>query len=166
MTNWGFDEGTYDDGNQGNDSELTGPKALRQAYEAIKKQNDELNQRLTGFLEEQQKQKMATVFESLGVPGAQTAYQGPADPQKAKEWVDSMRALFGGNQGGTPAVADDPSAAVQPSLPASMQAQFERFTQAGANGTPVGNIEAVQASIGDASKTSDIIAAFQRLNQM
>lgn len=165
MTNWGFDNDTYNDGSQGDGNEANGPKALRQAYEAMKQQNAELSQKLTSFLEEQQKEKMATVFESLGVPGAQAAYQGPADPQKAKEWVDSMKSLFGGNQGGNPNVADNQPAAA-PALPASMQAQFERFTEAGQNGNPTGNFEAAQASVGDASSTSDIIAAMNRLQQM
>lgn len=158
MTNWGY-EGN-DDANLGNGTEGNGPKALRDAYEAMKKQNDELNQKLTSFLEEQQAAKMATVFESLGVPGAQAAYQGPNDPQKAKEWVESMRSVFG-NPGGTPPVVEQP---VTPALPASMQAQFERMTEAGQQGVPVGGFEAAQASINDASTSADIIAAFQRMN--
>lgn len=158
MTNWGY-EGN-DDANLGNGTEGNGPKALRDAYEAMKKQNDELNQKLTSFLEEQQAAKMATVFESLGVPGAQAAYQGPNDPQKAKEWVESMRSVFG-NPGGTPPVVEQP---VTPALPVSMQAQFERMTEAGQQGVPVGGFEAAQASINDASTSADIIAAFQRMN--
>lgn len=158
MTNWGY-EGN-DDGNLGNSTEANGPKALRDAYEAMKRQNDELNQKLTSFLEEQQTAKMATVFESLGVPGAASLYQGPADPQKAKEWVDSMRSAFGGTQGGTPPVVEQ----AVPALPASMQAQFERMSEAGQAGTPVGGFEAAQAGINDASTSADIIAAFQRMN--
>lgn len=165
MTNWGFDNDEYNTDGQGNDSELNGPKALRDAYSAMKKQNEELNAKLTSFLEDQQRQKMAVVFESLGVPGAQSAYQGPADPEKAKEWVNSMKSLFGGNQGGTPAVTDNQPAAA-PTLPASMQAQFERFTEAGQNGTPAGSFEAAQGAVGDASSTQDIIAAFDRMNRM
>lgn len=159
MTNWGY-EGN-DGANLGNNTELNGPKGLRDAYEAMKKQNDELNQKLTSFLEEQQAAKMATVFESLGVPGAASLYQGPADPAKAKEWVDTMRSTFGGTQGGTPPVVEQP---VTPALPASMQAQFERMTEAGQQGVPVGGFEAAQASINDASTSADIIAAFQRMN--
>lgn len=161
MTNWGY-EGNDGTG-QGNDNELNGPKALRDAYEAMKKQNEELNQKLTSFLEEQQAAKMATVFESLGVPGAASLYQGPADPQKAKEWVDTMRSTFGGNQGGTPPTVEAQQEVV-PQLPASMQAQFERFVEAGQTGTPVGGFEAAQAGINGASSTDEIIAAFQRMN--
>lgn len=159
MTNWGY-EGNDGTG-QGNDNELNGPKALRDAYEAMKRQNEELNQKLTSFLEEQAAAKMATVFESLGVPGAQAVYQGPNDPQKAKEWVETMRSTFGGQQGGTPPVVEEP---VVPTLPPSMQAQFERMTEAGQVGVPAGNFEAAQASINDASTSADIIAAFQRMN--
>lgn len=156
MTNWGFeDDGALD---LGNGNEATGPKALRDAYEAMKKQNDELNQKLTSFLEEQAEQKMATVFESLGVPGAQAAYQGPNDPQKAKEWVDTMRSVFGGGQ--PQQVAEQPA---PPTLPPSMQAQLERMTQAGSEGVPVGNFEAAQAAINDASDPQALINAFKNM---
>lgn len=156
MTNWGFEDDNVLD--LGNSNEATGPKALRDAYEAMKKQNEELNQRLTSFLEEQAQQKMATVFESLGVPGAQAAYQGPNDPQKAKEWVDQMRSVFGGGQ--PQQVAEQPA---PPTLPPSMQAQFERMTQAGSEGVPVGNFEAAQAAINDASDPQALINAFKNM---
>lgn len=156
MTNWGFEDDSVLD--LGNSSEATGPKALRDAYEAMKKQNEELNQKLTSFLEEQTQQKMATVFESLGVPGAQAAYQGPNDPQKAKEWVDQMRSVFGGGQ--PQQVAEQPA---PPTLPPSMQAQFERMTQAGSEGVPVGNFEAAQAAINDASDPQALINAFKNM---
>lgn len=154
MTNWGFDDNGVSD--LGNGSEATGPKALRDAYEAMKRQNDELNQKLTSFLEEQQAAKMATVFESLGVPGAQAAYQGPNDPQKAKEWVDQMRSVFGGGQ--PQQAAEQPS---PPTLPPSMQAQFERMSQAGSEGVPVGNVEAAQAAVNDANDLQGLLNAFQ-----
>jgi len=155
MSNWGFDNDDVND--LGNSTEATGPKALRDAYETMKRQNDELNQKLTSFLEEQAASKMATVFESLGVPGAQAAYQGPNDPQKAAEWVESMRSVFGGGQP-QQAAAEQPT---QPTLPPSMQAQYERLSQAGIEGTPVGNFEAAQAAVNDATSTEAIIAAFQ-----
>jgi hypothetical protein len=165
MSNWGFDDN--DDNSQaGNDSELSGPKALRSAYEAMKKQNDELNQKLTSFLEEQNKAKLASVFENLGIPGATAVYQGPADPKAAEEWAKSMQAVFNtSNQGGTPPVAEAQQSA-EPTLPASMQAQFERMSEAGQGGNPTGNFDAANAAIGDASSNADIIAAFDRLNRM
>ena len=154
MTNWGYDDN--DANGLDNSNEASGPKALRDAYEAMKKQNEELNQKLTSFLEEQNQQKMATVFESLGVPGAQAAYQGPNDPQKAKEWVESMRSVFGGGQ--PQQAAEQPAT---PTLPPSMQAQFERMTQAGTDGVPVGNFEAAQAAVNDANDLQGLINAFQ-----
>lgn len=164
MTNWGFEENDTD--NLGNDTELSGPKALRDYAAALKKQNDELAAKLTSFLEDQNKQKVQTVFENLGIPGAASVYQGPADPKAAEEWAKSMQQVFGaGTPGGTPPVAVEQNAP-EPALPASMQAQFQRMTEAGQQGTPVGNVEAAQASIGDASNTNDIIAAFQRMQRM
>lgn len=158
MTNWGYEND--DTANLGNSTDNGGPKALRDAYEAMKKQNEELNQKLTSFLEEQQRSKMAQVFESLGVPGAQDAYQGPADPQKAAEWVESMKQVFGG--GAAPVAAAEQPAS--PTLPPSMQAQFERMSQAGSEGTPLGNVEAAQAAINDATSVEALKAAFRNMH--
>lgn len=166
MTNWGFDENDND--GLGND-EPNGPKALRDAYASLKKQNDDLNAKLTNFLEREEKQRVASVFENLGIPGAASVYQGPADPKAAEEWAKSMQQVFGGNQGGTPPVADVPPVtdqAAPPALPPSMQAQFDRFNQAGQDGTPAGNFEAAQGALGNASNIQDIIAAMERAQRM
>lgn len=156
MSNWVFEDN--DAANLGNGNEANGPKALRDAYEAMKKQNEELNQKLTSFLEEQTRSKMATVFESLGVPGAQDVYQGPADPEKAKAWVESMRGVFGG---AAPAAAEQ---STQPKLPESMQAQFERLSQAGNDGAALGNVEAAQAAVNDANDVQALINSFKNLH--
>lgn len=164
MTNWGFDES--DNGSNGlGDDELNGPKALRDYVKKLQAQNEDLNTKLTSFLEDQAKSKLTSVFENLGIPDAAKVYQGPADPEKAKEWAESMKAVFGSNtQGGTPPVTDE--VAAEPTLPASMQAQFQRMTEAGQNGTATGNMEAAQTSIGNATSSADLIAAFDRLNRM
>ena len=156
MSEWGF-ENNDGGANLGNNSDANGPKALRDAYEAMKKQNEELSQQLTSFLEEQRTAKMAQVFESLGVPGAQAVYQGPADPEKAKAWVESMRGVFGG---AAPQAAEQSQ---QSRLPESMQAQFERLSQAGNDGAALGNVEAAQAAVNDANDPKALIAAFQNL---
>lgn len=158
MSNWGFD----DEGNAidlGNDTEVDGPKALRDAYKSQKKQLDDLTQKLTSFMEREEKQQMATVFESLGAPGAQSVYQGPNDPQKAKEWVESMRSVFGGGQPQQAAVEQP----ITPTLPPSMQSQFERLSQAGNEGVPVGNVEAAQAAVNDATDIQGLINSFQNM---
>jgi hypothetical protein len=157
MTNWGFEDDSNNAG-LGNSTEANGPKALREAYEAMKKQNDELNQKLTSFLEQQQREQMAKVFESLGVPQAANAYDGPADPEKAKAWVESMRSVFGG---AAPAAAEQ---STQPKLPESMQAQFERMSQAGAGQDALGNVEAAQAAVNDANDVQGIINSFRNLH--
>lgn len=155
---WGYEEDTNgaDLGITSND----GPKALRDAYAAMKKQNDDLNAKLTGFIEAQEKQKLATVFTSLGAPGAEALYNGDADPEKAKAWVESMRGVFGGNnaQGAAP-VAD--SAPAAPALTPDAQEQYQRMTEAGQNGAPIGGFEAAQAAVNDATDLTSLIAGFQ-----
>ena len=54
--NWGYED------NAGQGENLDGPKALRDAYSALKKQNEDLNSKLTSFLEREEKQRVATVF--------------------------------------------------------------------------------------------------------
>ena len=157
MTDWGNDESNAY--GLGNDTELNGPKALRDAYNSQKAQLDELTQKLTGFMEREEKAQMATVFESLGVPGAQAVYQGPNDPQKAKEWAESMRSVFGGGQP-QQAATEQP---ITPTLPPSMQAQYERLSQAGQDGVPVGNVEAAQAAVNDATDVNALINSFKNL---
>ena len=156
MSEWGFEN---DNAGQGN-NEPEGPKALRDAYNKQKQQLDDLTQKLTSFMEREEKQKMASVFESLGVPGAQAVYQGEADPEKAKAWVESMRGVFGNGQ--PPAV--EPQQATEPKLPPSMQAQFERMSQAGSDGHPLGNVEAAQAAVNDATDLQGLINSFKQMN--
>lgn len=156
MSEWGFEN---ENEGQGNDNP-TGPKALRDYAAELKRQNEELSAKLTSFLEDQQKQKMATVFESLGVPGAQSVYKGEADPEKAKAWVESMRSVFGGQ----PPAAEPQQQATEPKLPPSMQAQYERLSQAGSDGQPLGNVEAAQAAVNDANDPQALINAFKQMN--
>ena len=157
MTNWGYGD-ENNDSQAGEENELTGPKALRDAYKSLKAQNDELNAKLTGFLEDQRKQKMGQVFESLGVPGAASLYQGDADPEKAKAWVETMRATFGGTaQGVTPT----PSA---PALSPDQQHQLQQMTEAGQHGTPQGNMDAAAAALGSATDLNSILAAMANIN--
>ena len=152
---WGYE----DNDNAGQDNNnLDGPKALREAYAALKKQNEETTAMVRELLNEKKTSQLAAVFDTLGVPGAASVYQGDADPEKAKAWVESMRGVFGGNtQGSTPPVADQ-----TPALDAQTQQQFERMTEAGQSGTPMGNAEAAHAAVGNAQNIEDLIAAFQR----
>lgn len=158
MTNWGYDDN--DNANLGNDTELEGPKALREAYAALKKQNEETTAMVRELLEEKKSAQLATVFDSLGIPGAAKVYQGPADPEKAREWAQSMQAVFGGNQGGNPGVAEQQQEQ-PPALAQDQQAQFQRMTEAGQQGTPMGNLDAAYAAVGDATDINSLIAGFQ-----
>lgn len=159
MTQWGYEDN--DSADQDNDNELDGPKALRDAYKSLRKQQDESNAMIRELLNEKKQAQLASVFESLGVPGAASVYQGDADPEKAKAWVQSMQATFGGNtQGSNPAsVADS-----VPAISADDQARLQRMTEAGQAGTPMGAMDAAYAAVGDAKSNDDLVAMFQRLN--
>lgn len=149
---WGYDSNDGLDENQ-----MDGPKALREAYKALKAQNTELNQKLTSFLESQQKQQMSAVFTTLGVPGAADLYQGEPDPEKAKAWVDTMRGVFGS---GT-AQGEVAPVSTQPAITDDQQAALQRMTEAGQAGVPMGNIDAAQAGVNGASNLQELLAAFQ-----
>lgn len=150
---WGYDDNANTD--QGNTN--NGPKALRDAYDALKKQNEDLNQKLTGFLERESKRELASVFESLGVPGAAQIYQGEPDPEKAKAWVESMRGVFGTGS----AQGNDPTPAA-PAFSQDQQAALQRMTDAGQDGVPMGNMEAAVSAVGSANSIDDLISAFQK----
>lgn len=157
MTEWGY-ENNNDNAQAGNTPD--GPKALRDAYDALKKQNDDLSAKLTSFLEDQQKQKMAVVFESLGVPEAAKVYQGDADPEKAKQWVESMQSVFGGNVQGNPASSIQAS---EPTLTAAQQHQLSMMNQAGANEAALGSMEAAQVGLSSATSPEDLVALMSKL---
>lgn len=155
MTEWGYENN--ENAQAGNTPD--GPKALRDAYDALKKQNDDLNAKLTSFLEDQQRSKMAVVFESLGVPEAAKVYQGDADPEKAKQWVESMQSVFGGNVQGNPASTQ----ASEPTLTSAQQHQLSMMNQAGANEAALGSIEAAQVGLSSANSSADLVALMQKL---
>ena len=150
---WGYEN---TDATQGGEN-LDGPGPLRDAYKALKKQNEELNSKLTSFLEFQEKQKLAGVFESLGVPEAVKVYQGDADPEKAKAWVESMRGVFGNGS----AQGIDPTPAA-PVISQGQQAALQQMTQAGHEGVPMGNFEAAASAVGSANSIEELIAGFQK----
>lgn len=161
MNEWGYDDNAS--AGLDNDNNNDGPKALRDAYAALKKQNEELNGKLTSFLEEQNKQKVAGVFESLGIPQAAQVYQGEADPEKAKAWAESMQAVFGsGNAGGNAPVANTPA----PAISQEQEQRYQAVTEAGATGQPLSNMDAAHAAVGNANNINDLIEAFKRGSQM
>lgn len=157
MTQWGYDN-SNESTQPGNENEPDGPKALREAYAALKKQNEETMAMVSELLAEKKSAQASAVFESLGIPETVRSL-APTDPTEAKTWIETMRTAFGGgNQGGTPPVADNTQAAA-PVLPASMQAQFERMTEAGQSGSPLGNLDAAFNAVGDATDIQGLIAA-------
>lgn len=155
MTNWGFDD--TQNGNQG-DPNMSGPKALRDAYDAMKKQNADLQAGLMAIQKDLRDQKLASTFEALGVPGAATLYQGEADPAKISEWVNTMKQTFGGATQGTPeATPTVPSDALQ----GDALAQFQRLNEAGQSGNPLGTMEQAVANVNDAHDLNGLLAAMK-----
>lgn len=155
MSNWGYDDN--DNTQAGNAQD--GPKALRDAYDRLKEQNDELNRKLTSFLEDQQKQKVGQVFEALGVPQAQSLYQGEADPVKIEAWVNDMKSAFGGAPQVAPATTTETP---QAQMSSAEMHQYQMMLQAGQNEAPLGNFEAAQAGLGSAGSIDDIVAAMTK----
>lgn len=149
---WGYND---DNAGQG-EIPMDGPKALREAYAALKAQNEELKNGLASIRQDINQQRVATVFETLGAPQAAALYTGDPDPVKAKEWFTSMQAVFGGAQGQAPVVADS-----TPGLSPETQDQFQRMTQAGAEGVPMGNIDNANAAVGSATSIQDLINVYK-----
>lgn len=149
---WGYQN--EDDTQSQGEPNLDGPKGLRDAYKAQQQLLNDIRNQLNLERAERQKEKLKATFESLGVPGAVDLYQGDADPQKAAEWVNTMKAAFGSTNGG-----EGNSQSTPPALNADQQAQLQRMTEAGSNGVPMGGLEAAQAAIGNATSIEDLINA-------
>lgn len=149
---WGSE---YDE----NEVQLDGPRALREAYEAQKRQNKELQEGLAAIRNELRQQKLSSVFNDLGVPQASSLYSGDADPDKAREWVESMKSVFGGANAPSQPTAQ-PAA---PVLSNEQQNRYQQISAAGSDGQPIGNMDAAALSMGNANNIQDLINAFKGL---
>lgn len=150
---WNFDGGNEENG---------GPKALRDAYEAQKKHNDELAAQLAEMQKTLKGVTLNSTFDSLGVPAeVRSMYSGEADPQKATEWVNQMRTAFGGAPQGasTPPVAQTP--ATPPVAPETVNA-LQQFSAAGAGEQSSTNMDELMQGVSGAGSIQDLIANFNR----
>lgn len=160
MSNWGIE----DDTNLAGANENTGPKELRDAYKALKQQNQELQNGLATVQKQLKDQAVASTLSTLGIPAAAaTQYTGEADPEKVREWATTMQSIFGGGSGmpNTPNPVDQQQS--PPALTPDQQAQFDRMNGAGQTGQPLGNVEAANARINDATDLSGLLAAWKTL---
>lgn len=154
-----------DQWNLNDENEISGgPKPLRDAYEAQKKQNADLAAQVSAMQETLKSIALSSTFDSLGVPAqARSLYKGDADPVKAAEWVNEMRAAFGGAApSGTPGSPVAPSA---PSVDSQTANQLSNFTAAGAGQAPSTNMDEAYQGVNQAGSVQDLIANFNRFNQ-
>lgn len=154
------DNWNLDDDNDNN----SGPKPLRDAYAAQKKQNEELAAQLAEMQKTVKTLALSSTFDSLGVPAeARSLYQGEADPAKAAEWVSQMRTVFGGAPQGTPAapVTHTPAA---PSVDPQTASQIQNFSNAGAGQPPSTNMDEAFQGVNGANSVQDLIANLQRFS--
>lgn len=94
--------------------EGNGIKNLREQYDAMKAQNEELMKELKSFRTEKRQSQVAEVLKAKGVPAeAASLYQGEDVSEAAVvKWVEQYGAVFGvkQEQGGQPAGAPDANA--------------------------------------------------------
>ena len=155
MNQWGNDNGQTD--GQPNNNEGSGG-GLRQFAEAQQAENKLLKDELAAIRKELGMQKIQSVFDSAGVPGAAALYQGDADPQKAQEWIAQMQSAFGAS--GAPAPQTQ-TVEQPPAMTPEQQAQLQRINDAGAAGTPLGTVESAINSAHQVDNLKDLIANFQ-----
>jgi len=157
---WGIEDNT----NLAGTAELTGPKALRDAYDAMKTQNKELADGLAAVTKQLRDNTVSGTLSELGIPAtAGEQYKGEADPTKVREWATTMQSLFGGG-GGTPVPAPTIDPAVPPvALEGDAAAQYQRLNEAGQFGTPAGTMEAATAGVNDANDLNSLLAAWSNI---
>lgn len=159
MSDWGYENSN--DAGQAGTNENTGPKALRDAYEALKKQNEELKDGLATIQKDLQKQKIQGTLSELGIPEtAAEQYKGEADPAKVREWATTMQSIFGGSAGTS---ATPTTSVPTPGLEADAAAQLQRMNEAGQSGTPLGNAEAAMGRIADANDLQGLLSAWKQM---
>lgn len=154
MNSWEYNDGT--DGQPNNNN--GGGDGLRQFAEAQKQENKTLKDELAAIRRELAMQKVQSVFDSAGVPGAAALYQGDADPTKAQEWVSQLQSVFGASGGVTPQV---PTAPQEPVLSPEQAQQMQRMNEAGAAGTPLTSMEQALNSAKQVNSMDDLIANFR-----
>lgn len=162
MSNWGIENDAGDLGTPSTD----GPKALRDAYDALKQQNKELADGLAAVNKQLRDTAVSATLSELGIPAtAAEQYKGEANPDKVREWATQMQSLFGGGQavtpGSTPNLTDQ-QAPAQTLDPAVAQ-QLQQMQQAGQQGTPLGNMEAAMGKVGDANDLAGLLTAWQTI---
>lgn len=157
---WGIEDNTGQAGN----NENTGPKALRDAYDAMKTQNKELADGLAAVTKQLRDNTVSGTLGELGIPAtAAEQYQGEADPVKVREWATTMQSLFGGSGGGTPVPTPTIDPATPPALADGQAEQFQRLNEAGQFGVPAGTLEAAGAGINDAKDLNGLLAAWSNI---
>lgn len=152
MNSWGYDDDQTDGQPQNNGNSGGG---LRQFAEQQKQENQALKDQLAAIQRELAMQKVQSVFDSAGVPGAAALYQGDADPAKATEWINTMKSAFGAS-GGSPSTST-----VQPVVTPDQAQQMQRMNEAGAAGTPLTSMEQALNQAGQVNNINDLIANFQ-----
>jgi len=165
VSNWGIDDANSD---LGGNNDGTGPKALRDAYEAQKQKTKELEDALASVQNQLRQQAVSATLTELGIPAtAAEQYKGEADPTKVREWATQMQSLFGGGQaatpGSTPTTTDQTQAPAQ-TLDPSVAQQLQQMQEAGQQGTPLGNFEAAMGKVGDANDLAGLLSAWQTIN--
>lgn len=155
MSNWGIEDAN----DLGGNTDASGPKALREAYDALKQQNKELQDGLAAVQTQLRNQAVGATLSELGIPAAAAEqYKGEADPAKVREWATSMQSLFGGGQAVTP--GSTPNPVEQQGLDPATAQQLQQMQEAGQQGQPLGNFEAAAGRLNDATDIQGLISAW------
>lgn len=158
MSNWGIEDAN----DLGGNNENSGPKALRDAYDALKQQNKELADGLAAVNQQLRNQSVGAALSELGIPAAAAEqYKGEADPAKVREWATQMQSLFGGGQAVTP--GSTPPVETPQGIDPNVAQQLQQMQEAGQQGQPLGNFEAANARLNDATDINGLISAWSTI---
>lgn len=158
MSNWGIEDANDLGGNNDN----SGPKALRDAYDALKQQNQELQNGLAAVQKQLRDQSVGVTLSELGIPAAAAEqYKGEADPTKIREWATQMQSLFGGGQAATP--GSTPPVETPQGIDPAVAQQLQQMQEAGQQGQPLGNFEAAAGRLNDATDIQGLISAWSTI---
>ena len=152
---WGYAE----ENDPQNQDPNNGPKPLRDAYQAQKKQNQELMARLEALEAQQKQTSVADLMSAAGADrSAAKYYQGDATPDAVTSWLTEMRSAVG-----APSAPEAPTP--DPGMNPDQLEQYRRMTEAGQQGVPQGNTEAMASAVASADNLESLLAAFNQFQR-
>lgn len=155
-----YDSNAWDQQDEGN-----GKSGIRQYIESLEAKVKAIEEREAKVQADAAKAVKTATFESLGIkPTVASLYQGEANPDAIKSWVDDMRGAFGGaapEQGGQQDQTSQTPA--EPVLNGDQQQQYQRMVEAGQGSADTSTMTDLQSRLAQATSRDELHQIWQSI---